>query len=240
MFNVGKCANLRFQRGSSPCFDNLYTLGSEPIKYVPSHGDLGVTVDCQLKFHKHIEKVCAKVGGMASNFLKSTVCRSSKFMLNVLTIHLRPVLEYGSPLWNTGYKGDLVLLEAVQRRWTKNIEGLESLPYHARLSHLDLFSVQGRLWRTDMLLCWKIFHGASRIRPEQLFVMAPDVGTRGHAFKILPPHLESEARKRFFATRVISDWNGLPNRVVQATFVESFKRLFALTCQYKLFQYHGD
>ena len=181
----------------------LLSSGEAPIDYVSTHGDLGVTVDNQLKFHKHVEKISAKVGGMASNFLKSTVCRSANFMMNILTVHLRPVLEYASPLWNTGYKGDLVLLESVQRRWTRNVEGLEGLPYYARLQKLNLYSVQGRLWRADMLLCWRIFHGESKICPEQLFTMASRVGTRGHCYKILAEHIQTETRKRSFAVRVV-------------------------------------
>ena len=237
---MGKCANLCFQRGSDLSYDNLYTLNGALISCVPSHGDLGVTVDCLLKFHKHVETIAHKVGGMASNFLKSTVCRSPSFMLNILTIHLRPVLEYASPLWNTGYVGDQILLENVQRRWTKNVEGLQNMSYCDRLAHLDLFSVQGRLWRADMLLCWKIFHGESKIRPEHLFAMAPSCGTRGHIFKVLPPHVNCEARKRFFAVRVIDSWNRLPDEVVQAPSIDAFKRLLALSCHDKLYSYHGE
>ena len=237
IFNVDKCANLRFQRGSNPCLDNLYMLGHAPIKYVASHGDLGVTVDSQLKFHKHVEIIAGKAGGTASNFLKSTVCRTPTFMMNILTAHLRPILEYASPLWNTGYRGDLVLLESVQRRWTRNIQGLEKLPYYERLQRLDLYSVQGRLWRADMLMCWRIFHGKSKITPDKLFTMAPAVGTRGHQFKIFPVHAETEARRRSFAARVVNSWNALPEAVVQSSSIETFKRLLALSSKTELFKY---
>ena len=177
--------------------------------------------------------------GMAFYFLKSTVCQSQKFMMNILTIHLRPVLEYASPLWNTGYKGDLILLESVQRRWTRNVEGLENMPYFARLRSLNLYSVQGRLWRADMLMCWKIFHGESKISPQHLFTMAPSVGTRGHCYKILPEHVETETRKRSFAVRVVGSWNQLPESVVMAETVEAFKCQLALSCERELFCY-GD
>ena len=235
-FNSSKCVNLRFQQGMTTALDtgSYYTLDGFPIAYLPSHKDLGVTVDSKLKFHKHIELVAAKAGGTALNLLKSTVNRSPKFMLTILTTHLRPILEYASPVWNTGYKGNSILLENVQRRWTKQIEDLAELPYSARVETLDLFSVKGRLWRSDMITVWKIFHGLSTINPEQLFEMAPRAGTRGHCFKVFWRHSPFEPRKRFFFVRVTDDWNSLPPRVVEATSLDSFKHLLTVSCGQRL------
>jgi hypothetical protein len=115
-FNAGKCVNLRFQRGRDRCLDELFTLVDEPIKFSQCHGDLGVLIDDQLKFHKHVESVAAKAGGVATSLLKSTVCRSPNFMFSLFSTHIRPLLEYGSQVWNTGYIGDLSLLERIQRR----------------------------------------------------------------------------------------------------------------------------
>ena len=109
-----------------------------------------------LEFHDHIRTLSHKAGGLAYSFLKSTVCRSPEFM--VFT-HIRPLLEYCSCVWNTGYAQDLKLLESVQRRWTKRIDGLRSLSYDDRLRALNLYSAQGRLLRADLIQYWKIFNG---------------------------------------------------------------------------------
>jgi hypothetical protein len=53
LFNAEKCANLRFQRGSSPNMDDLFNIDGVPIRCAESHSDLGVTVDSHLKFHRH-------------------------------------------------------------------------------------------------------------------------------------------------------------------------------------------
>ena len=127
----------------------------------------------------------------AFNFLKSTVCRSPEFMLFLLTTHIRPIIEYCSCLWNTGYIQDLRALEKVQRRWTKQIDGMHDLSYADRLRSLNLYSVQGRLVRADLLQCWKMFHGKSCISPNELFDRPPHDRTRGHCYVIfvnLHPH----------------------------------------------------
>jgi hypothetical protein len=238
VFNTDKCANVRFSRGLYPDLATYFVISDSPILCKSSHRDLGVTVDSSLKFHRHIEEICGKVGGMATNFLKSTICRSSSFMMNILTSHLRPILEYASPLWNTGYLGDLILLESVQRRWTKIVEGLEDLPYGERLRVLKLFSIKGRLWRADMILCYKIFHHLCIIVPSDLFVMSPYQGTRGHCYKIFVPQCSVEPRKRFFSVRIIEDWNNLLPQVVMASSLNIFKRLLTVYSDDKLYDYH--
>ena len=74
----------------------------------------------------------------------------------MLISHIRPLLEFGSCVWNLEYISDMKLLKNVQRRWTKRINGFENLTYSQRLKDLDLFSVDGRLLRTDVIKCWKM------------------------------------------------------------------------------------
>ena len=222
--NVAKCAVLSFS-GRHNDDASTYFLNGREIPKVSSAKDLGVLVDTDLKFHTHIRTVCQKAGGLTQNLLKSTVSRSPEFMMFLYKTHVRPILEYCSSLWNTGYLQDLRLLERVQRRWTKRISGLETLSYADRLQSLQLYSVQGRLIRSDLLLCWKIFHGKSLISPDDLFLVSPLNHTRGHSFKIRHPHSGTDVRQRFFSVRIIDTWNSLPDRVVNATNIDSFKKM---------------
>ena len=139
-------------------------------------------VDSDLKFHLHILNTAQKAGGLAQNILRTTVCRSPEFMLPIFCSHIRPILEYCSCLWHTGYIGDLRALESVQRRWTKRIDGMSELDYGTRLRTLNLYSVSGRLLRADMILCWKIFHGKCCISPIDVFIISRHDRTRGHKF----------------------------------------------------------
>ena len=72
-------------------------------------------------------------------------------MTTLFVMHARPILDYFSCVWNTGYSRDLKLLKSVQRQWTKNVAGLESIDYAARLRELILFSIKGRLLRADLI-----------------------------------------------------------------------------------------
>ena len=239
--NAEKCVILRFQRGSvnwnaaGPL--SVYTISGEPINIVNSHKDLGVVVDTSLKFHVHIKQIVNKAAVLSSNFLKTTLCRSVEFMKTLLASHLRPLLEFASPVWNTGYLGDLRLLESVQRRWTKQIIGMANIPYSDRLKALNLYSIKGRLIRADLIKCWKIFHGKCGLKPRNMFNLPPLQGTRGHRFKIAHSFCTTEMRRHFFSLRCVSVWNSLSDDVVSLETIESFKSALHNSLGSLLFEY---
>ena len=216
-----------------------YHIDNSDLSLADVRRDLGILVDNTLKFHVRIRSTVKKAAGLANNLLKSTLCRSSDFMVTILKSHIRPILEFGSTVWNTGYLGDLRLLESVQRRWTKCIDGLVDLSYADRLKSLNLYSVQGRLLRADLIKYWKIFHKQSAISPSDLFTVSPITNTRGHRFKLVKPHINTECRQRFFSVRSIDHWNSLPDSVVGANTVEAFKLGLHLSLGDLLFAYTG-
>ena len=115
--------------------------------------------------------------------------------------HIRPIIDFGSVVWNLGYQSDLTSLENIQRRWTKRVEGLALLPYHERLARLDLFSIRGRLMRTDLILVWRIANG---LCPHllDLFTFSFDGRTRGHSKKICIPNHHTDLRSKFFSIQI--------------------------------------
>lgn len=238
-FCAEKCIHIRFQRPKLASVENsFYYLNELPIRVVHSHRDLGIVVDSTMRFHEHVGQVANKAGGLANCLLKSTVCRSLEFMKKLFISDIRPIIDFASQVWNLGYIGDTKLLETVQRRWTKQVSGLVNCSYRERLIALDLYSIKGRLLRSDLICCWKIFHGESVISPEDLFTLAPSVGTRGHSLKIHIQRSNIEAWKRFLPNRVAGIWNSLPQPLVEANSLNAFKKGLSIHCREQLFDYH--
>ena len=233
--NSSKGVCIRFGGRTPTEIVSPYKIKGTNISFVESHGDLGIEVSRTLKFHSHIRKTTGMCHGITTNILASTLCRDSEFVLNIYMSHIRPKLEYGSTLWNQGYAMDLRLLEGVQRRWTRSVSGLEDVPYPERLRRLDLFSVQGRLLRADMIMTWKIFNGKCAIDPDQLFIMN-ETGRRGHPLKIFHTQVNCDVRKRSFAVRVVSNWNSLAADTVMAQSLTSFKGLLHRDLASKLYE----
>ena len=236
--NIDKCVVMRFCRnrydvqftGVSP-----YHIEGKSINFVTSHSDLGVTVDRDLKFHSHINSKATTCNSMITNIFSCILCREEKFMLNLYKTYLRPILEYASSLWNCGYVADLRKLERIQRRWTRSISGLSELPYHDRLRKLDLFSVQGRLLRADLILVYKIINNLCSI--NGIFIQCPLPNIRGHPHKLFKPRAQLELRRRFFNVRIIDTWNRLSSDTVTAANINIFKSLLRRDLGDNLFQY---
>ena len=117
------------------------------------------------------------------------------------------------------------------------MEGLGELPYLGRLRELDLYSVQGCLLRADLIEYWKILHGKSSINTTDLFSLASNIGTRGHSMKLNVPRASTEIRQRSFSHRQISLWNSLPEEVVMAASVSTFKHLLGKAISHRLYEY---
>ena len=146
-------------------------------------------------------------------------------MVTLFTSHIRPLLDYCSTVWNLGYIGDVKKLESVQRRWTKEVDGCAELSYAERIKHLNLFSVWGRMLRTDLIKLWKIFNSVVDVGLLAILERQSHSATRGHRFKISVPLCRSEVRRRFFNVRSVSIWNNLPAAIVQSDTVYQFKRM---------------
>lgn len=233
--NPSKCVVVRFgdrSHSPNPC---EYRINGERLQFVRGYKDLGVKVDSVMRFHGHIDLVCGRVGSMISNLLRSTVCRSVEFMVSLWVSHVRPLMEYGSCIWNVGYLRDARRLESLQRRWTREVLGMAGMEYVDRLKSLGLYSVYGRLLRIDLIKVWKCFHPVVDLGLVGMFELARNVGTRGHRYKLAVPVCRSEVGRRTFAVRVVGAWNALPSRVVEAGNVESFKVMLDAALKDKFF-----
>ena len=60
---------------------------------------------------------------------------------------------------------------------------------------------------------------------DNMFERVAQGRTRGHSKKIFLPRYSTDVRSRFFSLRVIDLWNSLPEEVVTAASVQTFKSL---------------
>ena len=139
---------------------------------------------------------------------------------------VRPHLEYAVQSWSPHLKKDIFALEQVQRRATRLIPELSSLPYEERLKALQLTTLEDRRIRGDLIEVYKLVHGIENVDHTQFFKIirsGPSTVTRGHQLKLEMPHCRTERRRNFFSVRVINKWNSLPADVVFSPNVNAFK-----------------
>jgi len=136
---------------------------------------------------------------------------------------VRSHLEYANVVWCPYKKGDISLLERVQRRATKLISSIKHLPYEDRLKKLKLPSLKYRRARGDMIEVFKILNGYYDNIDNISLAPNVSVATRGNKYKLFQSYVKYDLRKHFFTNRVVSLWNSLPNNVVDSDSIKSFK-----------------
>ena len=57
-----------------------------------------------------------------------------------------------------------------------------------------------------------------------VLTVADNSKTHGHSMKLIKYHCSIDATKYYFSNRVVNVWNSLPNHIVSAPSVTSFKR----------------
>ena len=135
---------------------------------------------------------------------------------------VRPHLEYCTPVWSPMFKKDSIVLENVQRRATRLVNSLSGLTYENRLRALGIPTLEYRRLRADVVEVYKILNQIDRIDPNKFFTMS-NLPTRGNSLKIFKRRSRLKVRASVFSNRVVDVWNSLPNNVVTAPSLNSFK-----------------
>ena len=217
--NISKCVVMHCGK-NNPNFN--YNLNEVSLKSVQNYEDLGVLIDNKLSFSDHCLKVRNKSTRTMMYIKQCVTTRNRNTMLKLFTSLVRPILDYCAPFWSPHLVKDIDLIEQVQRRFTKLISGCQNLTYQQRLTQLDLFSLEYRRKRGEIIETFKFVKfvpGTAQI----LFSFSVSDRTRGHAHKMVKTRFRTNLGANTFSNRVVSTWNVLPSDVVECNGIESFK-----------------
>jgi len=92
-----------------------------------------------------------------------------------------------------------------------------------RLRRLRLWTLEERRNRVDLLEVFRIFREQSLISFTDLFTTSTVTNTRGHSAKLTKQRCRLHLRRYFFSQRLVDRWNSLPQDIIDADSLNSFK-----------------
>ena len=223
-FNAGKCKALHM---GSKNQSKVYSMkqhedGSRTnIDETDMEKDLGVLVDKDLKFVKHITSQVNKANKILGLIRRSYEHLNGSTMKQLFIALVRPHLEFAQAVWSPQHIQGQQLIEGVLHRATKCIPGLGEVTYEERLKKLKIPSMSYRRMRGDLIEVYKFMHNI--YKDKNPFQMCNSSTTRGHNYKCSKQFSAANTRKHFFCNRVVNLWNSLDNAIVEAPSLNSFK-----------------
>jgi ribonucleases P/MRP protein subunit RPP40 len=218
-FNYSKCKVMHI--GHNNINKNL-TIDDNIIDECDNITDLGVLFNKDLKFSSQCIKVAKKANKILGLIYRNFENKNKKIMLSLYKSLVRPHLDYCVQIWNPHLEKDILLLERVQKRATKMIQGLQKISYEDRLNRVNLTSLAKRRLRADLLETFKILKGYEKLNSETFFELSTN-RNRGHALKLYKMRVNKDVGKFNFGNRIVNIWNKLPDHVVESTSVNIFK-----------------
>ena len=105
----------------------------------------------------------------ANSILRCFVSGNVTLLVRAFVVDVRPVLEYNSIIWSPHLKQEIMMIEKVQRRFTKRLRGCKALTYTDRLAKLGLPSLELRRLYLDLIYCYKIVFGLTKLNFVDFF-----------------------------------------------------------------------
>ena len=223
-FNQNKCGVLHLGVNCNPFHYTFTSSGiSQTLQHLDEEKDLGIIIDGHLDFSTHINVMVNKANRQLGLIQRSFIIRDRSSMLLLYNSTVRPILEYGSPVWSPWKKKFITHIENVQRRFTRLIHGMEGLTYEQRLKALDLPTLQFRRKRECLIQTYKLLHGLYDTDYKVFFTRVENNMTRGHSWKLQSTRARLNQRANFFSVAAVRDWNHLPEAVVSSNTLNQFK-----------------
>ena len=176
-FNVRKCKLMHVGKSKA----NLkYSMKGNTLQKTSLEKDLGVIItddgktssQCQCVYNRAI-----RILGMINMTIRY---RERWIMVRLYESLVRLHLEYCVSAWSPHYVKDKQLLERVQHIFMRMIMDLTGMECE-RLKCLNLWTLEERQNRQDMIEVFKMYKGFARLSIDELFEKDANIkGTRGH------------------------------------------------------------
>lgn len=231
-FNCDKFELMRYRSNLSKDFQaktSYVSYDGSLIQEKQHVRDLGVTLSNNATFTRHIQERCELVKSKISWVLRTFSSRHRTPMLTLWKTLIMCHLDYCSQLWSPSTVGNTQSLELLQKAYISRIDGMRELSYWEQLKALNLYSLERRRERYQVIYTWRILEGQVP-NIDSTPIRVSNNERRGRS--CIPPPLPSTTPQRIKSIRFASLshkgprlFNSLPQEVrnLKGCSVDKFK-----------------
>ncbi|KAF2345821.1 Reverse transcriptase domain [Trinorchestia longiramus] len=219
-FNIEKCLVMNVGANNRHFQHMMYDI---PIETVQQQRDLGVIFTENLKHAKQVEKSVKNASRVLGFITRNFEHKSMNIILPLHKALVQPHLKYAVQLWFPTLRKDNNKMEKIQRKATKMIPELRNLSYERRFQRRELIPLEQRTLRGQLIETFKYLNGLNNVTLEGLFERDGNVRTRNNSEKLLLRNFKTSQTMNFFPVKIAATWNQLPENIVSAGTVNTFK-----------------
>lgn len=208
-----------------------YFIEDRRLLQVSEVKDLGFLITDNLEFDKHCREIAAKAARRVCNLFRCLVTSNENILLRAYKMYIRPILEYGTPVFGPTKVKNIEVLDKVQNSFTRKLllrsrqfdyRSIPDSTERCRTFGLEPLSLRRK--KFDLLMVHKILQGAIHLGGCRFFTTRIS-STRGAAVKLSYPRARCSVRSCYFTCRAGSEYVRLSKRVSLPSNISSFKRM---------------
>ena len=226
-FNTTKCHVLHITRNRR-VIRHQYNIEGTVLAPVEHHPYLGIELDNKLCWKQQVANVRSK-GTRTLNMVRRNFTKGTKpdTRNQIYTSLVRPVLEYGSLVWDPYQQVRIQQIEAVQNKAARYVhqDWQRTSSVTAMKDSLGWLPLQNRRLVNRLTFMHNTIHGQhGYILPP--YVDKPKRPTRTHhKYNYNLIRAQTDAYLYSYLPKTIKAWNSLPNNISNTTNIDSFRTI---------------
>ena len=195
-----------------------YTLEGTNLENVESIKYLGVTITSDLRWNTHVSNVCTKANRTLGFLRRNLYSYPQEVKEAGYKGLVRPVLDYGSSVWDPPGVVLQEELESVQKRAARFVTGnynYETGSMTGILGQLKWESLRKRRKDNRLILLYKGLKGKASVPTDDLIPKTRRCRNQ-HSMAFQTPIANTDVYKGSFFPQTIRDWNALPDSLISS------------------------
>ena len=232
-FNPSKCEVMRINHSKKNMMNRFYTINGQVLQQVKTTKYLGIMISDDLGWTPHVEYVTAKANRALGLIMRNFKECPKQLRETAYFTMVRSVLDYASSIWDPHFEKDTQTVEKVQRRAARFVQNDYRIYLHDEQQHNSVTKMINDLGWNDLAerrrhirltLFYKIVTETVNVPYEDVLKTTGRETRQGKTGqKFIEIQTSTDDYKYSFFPRTTQEWNKLPNHVINAPSVETFK-----------------